>query len=550
MAQLTGAQAIIESLRAQGVDTLFGIISIHMMDVYDALYDHKDAIRFISTRHEHAAAVMADGYARVTGRPGVCLTSTGPGAANSMGGMGEAYFSSSPVLNISSTADEELYGRGLGTSHETKDQLAMFATVTQRSSHISHPEEGPDRIYEAFQAFQTRRPRPIEIEIPVDVQGQVGEMEIPQSRQIAHPQVDQASVEQAAQALLSGRRVAVLAGNGVHLSGASGELARLVETLGIPVVTTPLGKGAIPDDNPLSLGVYGGKPGWGPSPIHDPLEAFLDSLDTILVVGSSLSYQRTKTHLRIKLPPNIVHVDIDPESIGKLYTPAVAVVGDAKQALSQINAAVQGKPSQMDNGFHREVGELKGKVSAYWWEVMPNEMKTMEAIRNVTARDAVFIGDATVAVYRGATTCLPTYEPRTYMLAQWGGLGFGFPAAAGAKAGLPDRQVVCLTGDGGFQFNIQELGTCVQYGLNPVVLVFNDNAWGVLKVRQEGFYDGRFIGTDLRNPDFVKLAESYGANGVRAESLKELVPAMEEALKSDTITVIEVPTPRGFANLT
>ena len=254
MAQLKGGQAVIESLRAQGVDTIFGIISTHMMNIYDALYDHTDAIRFISTRHEHAAALMADGYARTTGKPGVCLTSTGPGAANSMGGMGEAYFGSSPVLNITSTAEEDLYRQGVGAVHEVKDQLAMFSTVTQWNSHVGHPEEIPDRIYEAFERFQTRRPRPIEIEIAVDAQGQVADMEIPQFRQFPVPEASPASVERAADLLLSGKRVAMLVGNGAQRSGATQELLQLAEALGIPVFTTPAGKGAIPDDNPLCMG--------------------------------------------------------------------------------------------------------------------------------------------------------------------------------------------------------------------------------------------------------------------------------------------------------
>jgi acetolactate synthase-1/2/3 large subunit len=177
-------------------------------------------------------------------------------------------------------------------------------------------------------------------------------------------------------------------------------------------------------------------------------------------------------------------------------------------------------------------------------------MKTMEAIRSVTARDAIFMGDANVATHRGATYCLQSYEPRTFMTPQWGGLGFAFPAAAGAKAGLPDRQVVCLTGDGGFQFNLQEIGTCVEHGLNPVVMVFNDDAWGVLRERQTSYYNARYMGTSLQNPDFVKLAESYGANGVRVSSVKEMVPALEAALKSDTITIMDVSTPNGFSNFT
>ena len=548
MAQLKGGQAVVESLRAQGVDTIFGIISTHMMEVYDALYDHTDAIRFISTRHEHAAALMADGYARVTGKPGVCFTSTGPGAANSMGGMGEAYFASSPVLNISSTAEEHLYARGMGAIHEIKDQLAMFATVTQWSRHAGHAEEIPDRIFEAFQRFQTRRPRPIEIEIAVDAQHQVAEMEIPRIRQFSPPEGDAASLERAAQLLLSGKRIAVLVGSGVHRSGATEELSRLVDTLGIPVFTTPEAKGAIPDDNPLCLGVHGGIPS-SAGAVEDPLQGFLDSLDTILVVGSSLSISKTKAR-GLRLPLNLIHVDIDAESIGKVYDTAVGVVGDAKEVLRQLNSAVQGKSPELVARFDQESRVLKKRILDYRWQVMPNQMKTMEAIRSVMARDAIFAGDVNVATHRGASYCLDIYEPRTYMTSHWGGLGFAFPAALGAKAALPDRQVVCVTGDGGFQFNIQELGTCVQYGLNPVVMVFNDNAWGVLKSVQRTRYEGRFIASDLHNPDFAKLAEAYGANGVRVTSVKELVPALDSALKSDTVTIIDVLTPNGFSDFT
>ena len=546
MAKLKGGQALIESLKAQGVDTVFGIISTHMMEVYDALYDHQETIRFISTRHEHAAALMADGYARVSGKPGICLTSTGPGAANSMGGIGEAYFGSSPVLTITSTAEEDLYTQGVGAVHEVKDQLGMFTAVTQLNSHVGQPDEIPDRVYEAFQRFQTHRPRPIEIEIAVDAQGLMAEVEIPQSRTASPPAPDAATVERAAQLLLSGKRVAVMAGNGVQRSAASQELMELLETLGIPVFTTPAGKGVVPEDNPLCLGVHGDYPGT-PSGQLDPLQTFLNSLDTILVVGSSLSLSKTKTR-GLELPKNLIQVDIDSESIGKVYNTTLGVVGDAKEVLSQINAAIKGKQTQLEAGFRDESRALKGKLTQYLREVMPNEMKTMEAIRGVTARDAIFAGDVAMCVHHGANYCLDTYAPRAYMTSHWGGLGFAFPAAVGAKAAFPDRQVVCMTGDGGFQFNIQEIGTCVQYGLNPVVLVFNDDAWGVLKNVQRERYDGRYMASDLRNPNFAKLAESYGANGMRVESLGELVPALESALKSDTITVIDVLTPDGFPN--
>ncbi len=553
MARMSAAQALIQSLRAQGVDTIFGIISSHTMEIFDALYDHQDAIRFISARNEQAAAMMADGYARVTGRPGVCLTSTGPGAANSMGGIGEAYSASSAVLTITSTAEEQLYERGLGTMHETKDQLGMLSTVTQHSVHVSRPEETTERVGEAFELFYSRRPRPIAIELPADVQGQKADMTIPGPALHAAAEADAAAVEAAAAILLAGGRVGVLAGTGVHRSGAAQALTRLVERLGAPVFTTANGKGAIAEDHPLSLGMYGGESNFPPGGLEDPRQTFANSLDVLLVVGSSLSYFRAKVQ-GLRQPPQLIHLDIDSEPIGMLYSAAVRLVGDAKTVLGQLSAALEDKVGRGDcgdrkeSGFAREVGEVKEKIREYKRLTMPNETKIMEAIRVVAARNAIFVGDVGVCNHRGANYCLDIYEQRSYMIPAWGGLGFGLPAAAGAKAGMPDRQVVCITGDGGFQFNIQELGSCVQYGLWPVVLVFNDDAWGLLRYYQKNRGGGRYIASDLRNPDFRSLAEAYGARGERVTSLPELVQAMERALEAETITVIDVKTPDGFAN--
>lgn len=553
MARMTAARALVETLRAQGVDTIFGIISSHTMEIFDALYDHQDAIRFISTRHEQAAAMMADGYARVTGKPGVCLTSTGPGAANSMGGLGEAYDASSPVLTITSSAEEQLYERGLGTMHETKDQLGMLSTVTQHSVHIGRAQETPARVQEAFGLFCSRRPRPIAIEMPADVQGQEAETTIPGPVQHPAPSADAAAVEEAAELLLAGKRVGVLAGTGVHRSGAGQALTRLVERLGAPVFTTAGGKGAIAEDHELSLGMYGGEYNFPPGGLEDPRQTFANSLDVLLVAGSSLSYFRAKSQ-GLRQPPQLIHLDIDAEPMDKWYTAAVRLVGDAKTVLEQLNAAVAERAdsgqsaSGKEAGFAGEVGEVRERIRAYKRKTMPNETEIMEAIRGAAARDAIFVGDVGICNHRGANYCLEIYGQRSYLSPAWGGLGFGFPAAAGAKAGVPDRQVICITGDGGFQFNIQELGTCVQYGLRPVILVFNDDAWGLLRHYQKSRGNGRYIASDLRNPDFARLAETYGAWGAQARSLPELVQALERALEADTAAVIDVKTPEGFAN--
>ena len=553
MARMTAARALVESLRAQGVDTIFGIISSHTMEIFDALYDHQDAIRFISTRHEQAAAMMADGYARVTGKPGICLTSTGPGAANSMGGLGEAYAASSPVLTITSSAEEKLYERGLGTMHETKNQLDMLATVTQSSVHISRPEEAPEQVREAFAKFQGRRQRPIAIEIPSDVQGQEAEMAISGPILQKAPAADPAAVEKAAEILLAGRRVGVMAGTGVHRSGAGRELTRLVERLGAPVFTTANSKGAIAEDHPLSLGMYGGEYNFPPGGLEDPRQTFANSLDVLLVAGSSLSYFRAKSQ-GLRQPPRLIHLDIDAATMDKWYKTTVRLVGDARTVLEQLNCALEGKAGSDKNvngikeSYAAEVQAVRESIREYKRQSLPNETMIMEAIREATDRDAAFVGDVGVCNHRGANYCLEVYEERSYLIPAWGGLGFGLPAAAGAKAGVPERQVICITGDGGFQFNIQELGTCVQYGLRPVVLVFNDDAWGLLRYYQKNRGNGRYIASDLRNPDFTRLAEAYGACGVQVKSLPEMVQALERALEAETVSVIDVKTPHGFAN--
>ncbi len=547
MARMRASEGLIRSLETHGVEVIFGIISSHTMEIFDALHDHTDRIRFVSARHEHAAAMMADGYARATGRPGVCLTSSGPGAANAMGGLGEAYFASSPVLHITSTAEETLYERKLGTIHETKDQLAMLDTVSQESYHVSKPETIPARVAEAFERFQTRRPRPFSIEIPVDVQGQEVEIEIPSPARAEALAGDARHLAAAASALTAGGRAGVLAGTGVHRSGAHEELRQLVERLSLPVFTTANGKGAIDEDHPLCLGMYGGEYNFPPGGLPDPRQAFIESLDLLLVVGSSLSYFRAKSQ-GLEQPQQLIHVDIDRDAMDRWYEASVPLVGDARVVLGQLNAALgrAGAMEQTQFGLALEVAEARDRIAAYKCETMPGETRTMEAIRSVVDRDAIFVGDVSICNHRGTNYCLESYGGRNYMTPAWGGLGFALPAAVGAKAGLPDRQVIAIAGDGGFQFNIQELGSCAQYGISPVFVVFNDSAWGLLRQfqRERG---GRYIASELVNPDFVGVAESSGILGVRVDSVDGLVGALGEALRSEVATLIEVETPEGFA---
>ena len=544
MPNLTGGQAFTESLKAQGVDTVFGIISIHNLDLFDALLESQDSLRFIGGRLELACGFMADGYARTTGKPGVLITSTGPGAADSVGAVGEAYFSGSPVLEITTNVEQEFLGQGRLSTHETKDQLKMFEAVTDWNAMINQVESIPDHLVEAFQRFQTRRPRPIELEIPTDLLAGRADVEVLGPREPEVPQGDPNKVEQALQLLLKAKRPAIMVGEEVQMLGGTQEIVRLAEALGAPVVTSDGAKGAFPEDHPLSLGQALGRRIWGENPVQD----WLGSCDLVLVLGAILP-QRSTLGVQLRLPETLVHVLLDGEAIGKNYPAAVPIVANSQAVVQQWLYAIGDTDVSKGDSFRSEVGSMREEIYQTLQKTWGNELRTMEAIRSVTPRDTIFSLDPTVPTSR-ASRCLPIYQPRTFMHPHgWAGLGFAFPAGMGAKVGKPESPVVCVTGDGGFQYNMQELGTAAQYDINPVVLMFNDSAWGVLKKYQQERFGNREFATDLVNPDFVKLFESYGFGGTKVSTVDEMTKALDGAIASGKTHLVEVAIPDGFGAL-
>ena len=543
MAKMTAARTIVGCLRAHGVDTIFGIIATHTVHIYDALYDYRDSIRFIGGRHEHAVGFMADGYSRATGRPGVFLTSGGPGAANSMGPMGEAYAASSALLQITTYPPR-------GDIHETKDQAGMFRAVTGWNALIEDVATIPDHFLEAFNRFKSERPRPIELEINKDYLSRETDLEILPPLEVHPTHPDPAAVEQAAEAIRKSRRPLIWVGGGIVSAGATSELQKLAETLGAPVFLTATGKGAIPQDHPLCLGA--GRPLDARG--ENLVGAFMDQSDLVLLIGSSighitrLSLGQPSPPEPIRLPSNVIQIDIDPAEIGKAHPIAVGMVGDAKIAIQQLLSQLERKGATRNDGYLQEVSQLKTAIRQSLMRHYPNELKTMEGIRGVLDQDAIIVGEASMPAL-DAIHLMPVYRPRTFWGPfSWGGLGMGLPSGLGAKVACPGRQVVVLTGDGGFQFNIQELGTAVQYGISPVVIIFNDNAWGALKQNQERNFNGRTIATELRNPDFVKLAEAYGATAAVVHTGDQLTEALRQGLRSKVIHLIVAEMPQGFAN--
>ena len=546
MPKLSGGQTVIESLKAQGVDTVFGIISIHNLDLFDSLFSSQDTLRFVGGRLELGCGFMADGYARATGKPGVLFTSTGPGAADSMGAMGEAYFSGSPILEITTNVEQEFIGSGKLATHETKDQLGMFKAVTDWNASIPEVESIPDNITEAFDRFQTRRPRPIELEIPTDLLGAVADVEMLTARQPDIPQGDPNKVEQALHMLLKAKRPAILVGEEVQQLGGTQQIVELAEKIGAAVVTADGAKGAFPEDHAQSLGQIMGNRIWGKNPVQE----WLGTCDLVVVLGSIMP-QRSTAGIGLKLPKDIVHVLLDGEAIGKNYDATVPIVANSQAVVQQWLGAIGGQDAHKGSVFQDDITAIRGNIRQTLEETWGNELRVFETIRSVTPRNTIFSLDPTVGASR-ATRCLEIFEPRTYMHPHgWLGLGFAFPAAVGAKVGKPDNPVVCVTGDGGFQYNFQELATCAQYGIHPVVLMFNDNAWGVLKGFQgDRFGEARRFGSDLVNPDFVKIFESYGFEGTKVTDVKQLGKALENAITSGKTHLVEVQTPDGFGALT
>ena len=401
-------------------------------------------------------------------------------------------------------------------------------------------------INDAFERFQTRRPRPIELEIPTDLLGTEVDVELSSPQQAEIPKGDPAKVEQALQMLLKAKRPVIFVGEEVNMLGGTQQIIELAEKLGAAVVTGDGAKGAFPEDHPQSLGQSMGRRIWG----ENPLQEWMGTCDLAIVLGSILP-QRTTTGIQMQLPKDIVHVLLDGDAIGKNYSTAVPIVANSQAVVQQWLGAIGEQDVHKGKSFQNDIVTIRGEMRSVLQETWGNELKVFETIREVTPRNTIFSLDPTVPASR-ATRCLDIYDPRTYMHPHgWLGLGFAFPASVGAKVGKPDSPVVCVTGDGGFQYNFQELATCAQYGIHPVVLMFNDNAWGVLKGFQgDRFGENRRFATNLVNPDFVKLFESYGFEGTKVTDVSQLGKALENAISSGQTHLVEVQIPNGFGELT
>ncbi|MFP3308893.1 MAG: biosynthetic-type acetolactate synthase large subunit [Nitrososphaeria archaeon] len=534
---MSGSRALIKALEREGVDVVFGIPGGAIMPVYDELLN--SGLRHVLARHEQSAAHMADGYARASGRVGVCMATSGPGATNLLTGVATAYLDSTPLVAITGQVPTHMMGRD---AFQEIDAVGIYTHVTKYSFQPQRPEEIPWTVRAAFFLASTGRTGPVHIDLPKDVQTGEAEMAFPDAVEIRgyRPYVppDPAAVARALDMLLESERPIILAGGGVIKSGAHDYLLQLAESALIPVASTLMGKGAIPEDHPLALGLVG---------MHGTVQAnkLVNEADLILAIGVRFS-DRTTMEVRGFAPDaRIVHFDVDPTEVGKNVRASHAVIGDLRSSLRLLLEMFRERARTGNWGaWRRRVNE----VSSEWRDRILGTKSEFSPPYLLRAMREVLPPGAIVATEVGqnqmwAALYFRALRPRTFITSGGlGTMGFGFPAAIGAKAARPDVPVVDIAGDGSFMMTMNSLATSIDEKLPVIVVILNNSSLGMVAQWQRLFYNRRYAATLFgANPDFVRLAESFGAEGVRVYSLDEFRSALARAMRTEVTTVIDVP---------
>ncbi len=451
--------------------------------------------------------------------------------------MGMAYAESTPMLVFGGQNNLSQLEREGGHFHELANSVNVAASVCGYATRVAAPADIPAAIREAMRAMRRGRPRPAYIEVPLDVQNGKSEVSAWAPEQYARSGGDPASIGRAAAALASAQRPFIFAGGGVESAEATQELARLAEQLGAPVVTSMFGRGAISDRHPLALG-----DGWGRLDLYDEL---LAQSDLALVVGSRIDVV-SDVNLGARFPQRMLQIDIDPLVVGQRRPVEVGIVGDAKSVLAALSQQLSAAPARK---CWFDVAQFKQHKRTRLIERAGPVVEVIDQLRANMPDDTIFVDDLTLVGY-WAPLLLDTYLPRTHIHpGTYGTLGYSLPAAIGAKLACPSQPVVSISGDGGFLFTLQELATARAQNLDLIALVFNDNAFGAIRKFQDRVFSGRHIGSELVNPDFVKLGAAFGANSVRVEA-KDIGAAVRKAHASGGLWLIEVPfAPGGSAEM-
>ncbi|HZK11144.1 MAG TPA: biosynthetic-type acetolactate synthase large subunit [Atribacterota bacterium] len=535
--KLTGAQIVVECLKREDVKVIFGIPGGVIMPLYDALYS-EHSIKHILTRHEQGAAHAADGYARATGKVGVCIATSGPGATNLVTGLANAHLDSTPLVAFTGQVPTNLIGTD---AFQEVDISGITLPITKNNYVVRDVRDLASIIQEAFHIARTGRPGPVLVDLPKDIQLAQTEFKYPKSVSLngykptfnGHIQ----QIKAAAQEIDKAKRPIIYAGGGVISSNASSELRDLVLKTNIPITTTLMGLGSFPETHPLSLGMLG---------MHGtPCANYaISDADLIIALGVRFDDRITGKLDEFGSKARIIHIDIDPAEVGKNVLVDIPIIGDVKKTLERLNEFILKKK---ETEWLKKIKDWKSKYPLKYCknngELKPQYI--METINEI-AKDNTIIVTSVGQHQMWAAQYYQYTEPRSFISSGGlGTMGYGFPAALGAKMGCPEKTVICISGDGSFQMNQQEIATAVNNNLAVTVIIMNNGYLGMVRQWQELFYDKRYAETTLNgNPDFVKLVEAYGGTGIRVNKKQELYPALEKAISLNKFVLIDCLIPK------
>ena len=540
MAIKRGADIIVDVLLAEGVDTIFGLPGGAIMEVYDALFDAP--FRNILTRHEQAAAHMADGYARASGKVGVVMATSGPGATNLVTGLATAYMDSVPMVAITGQVPRHYIGTD---AFQEADVVGITRPITKHNFLVTDIKDLPLIIRQAFYIARTGRPGPVLIDIPKDITQQKSEYRIPTDDEVEkslpgykpHVEGNYLQIKKAAELIRKAKRPVLYVGGGVIISGANEELKELAELTKIPVTTTNMGKGAFPETHPLALHMLG---------MHGTYYANMAvyNADLLIAVGARFDDRVTGKIQEFAPEAKIIHIDIDPASISKNITVDVPIVGDVKNVLQKLIKELKKNPIEWEKAREAWLKQIEKWKNEHplTYEKSDKVIKpqyVIEEIYNITRGDAIITAGVGQHQMWAAMFYKYSYPRQFINSGGLGTMGFGFPAAVGAKIARPEKEVFAIEGDGSFIMNIQDIATAVQYRIPVKVVIINNEFLGMVRQWQEFFYDSRYASVCLSvQPDFVKLAESFGAVGLRATKPKEVRSVLQEAMSINDRPVI------------